>query len=278
MPRARHSTGWLRHLIRSMSAGIFSSTPESGAAAQRAWHEHLAGSVQSLVSSLVVALFIITFVMQAFQIPSASMERTLLVGDYLLVDKTVYGSGGGVPLLPYREVARGDIVVFHYPLKPETYFVKRVVAVPGDRVRMAGKQLYVNGRMEQAGYAWHHDTIHDAYRDDFPTLSYAPGNVDREWFYRLRREVGAEGELVVPAGQYFVLGDNRDNSQDSRYWGFVPRANIIGRPVLIYWSVRSERGAAGVPAARGDTLSGLAYAVTHLHQDARWERMLRIVR
>jgi len=273
MRRGRHSKSWLRHLNKSMSA-----VSGNGASRGHGIYEHLVGSVKSLVSSLVVALFIITFLMQAFQIPSASMERTLLVGDYLLVDKTVYGAGGSVPLLPYREVGRGDIVVFHYPLNPDTYFVKRVVAVPGDRVRMLDKQLYVNGRLEQAGYAWHRDAVHDAYRDDFPNLTYAPGNVDRDWFFRMRREVGVERELVVPAGQYFVLGDNRDNSQDSRYWGFVPRANIIGQPLLIYWSVRSERGTTGVPAARGDTLSGLAYAVTHLHQDARWERMLRIVR
>lgn len=240
--------------------------------------DHALASLQSLILSLVVALFIVTFVVQAFQIPSASMERTLLVGDYLLVDKAQYGEAGAFPLLPYREVQRGDIVVFHYPLKPEMYFVKRVVAGPGDRVRMIGKQLYVNGRPERAEYAQHRDPSRDTYRDDFPSLSYAPGNVERGWFFRLRRQVGLTGEITVPAGQYFVLGDNRDDSQDSRYWGFVPRENIVGRPLLIYWSVRAERGPGAVPEARGDTLSGLAYAMTHLHQDTRWERMLRIVR
>jgi signal peptidase I len=252
--------------------------PSATPAARRPW-DHAVATFQSLVLSLIIALFIVTFVVQAFQIPSASMERTLLVGDYLLVDKAQYGgASGALPLLPYREVERGDIVVFHYPLKPEMYFVKRVVAVPGDRVRMLDKQLFVNGKPEEAEYATHRDRSHDPYRDDFPALAYAPSNVDRAWFFGLRRDVGASAELVVPPGQYFVLGDNRDDSQDSRYWGFVPRANIVGRPLLIYWSVRSAPAGPAVTEARGDTLSGLAYAVTHLHQDTRWERMLRIVR
>jgi len=270
MPRARHSNGWRLHLIRRMLPAVHA--PES---ARRPW-DYAVATFQTLVFSVIVALFIVTFVVQAFQIPSASMERTLLVGDYLLVDKAQYGAGA--PLLPYREVERGDIVVFHYPLRPETYFVKRVVALPGDRVRMQEKRLYVNGRPEEAVYVTHRDRRHEPFRDDFPALAYAPANADRAWSQGLRRGVGPSGELVVPPGHYFVLGDNRDDSQDSRYWGFVPRANIVGRPLLIYWSVRSAPPGAAVTPARGDTLSGLAYAVTHLHKDTRWERMLRVVR
>jgi signal peptidase I len=166
-------------------------------------------------------------------------------------------------------------VVFHYPLHPETYFVKRVVAVPGDRVRMIDKRLFVNGKPEAATYVAHVDPHFDAYRDNFPELRFAPGNVDARWWLEMHRTTSAAGELVVPAGSYFVLGDNRDDSQDSRYWGFVPRANIVGRPLLIYWS-RSEVSGSGLVAARGDTLSGLAYAMSHLH--TRWDRMLRTVR
>lgn len=276
MPPARHSTGSLPHLIKRMLPVVDPSGP-SPARKPHAW-DYVLATFQSLVVSLIVALFVVTFVVQAFQIPSASMERTLVVGDYLLVDKAHYAPAAALPLLPYREVARGDIVVFHYPLKPEMYFVKRVVGVPGDRIRMVDKQLYVNGRPEAADYAVHRDRSRDSYRDDFPSLSYVPGNVDRAWFFGLRRQLGLTGQVVVPPGHYFVLGDNRDDSQDSRYWGFVPRANVIGRPLLIYWSVRAGRGPGALPAARGDTLSGLAYAVTHLHQDTRWERMLRIVR
>jgi signal peptidase I len=232
--------------------------------------------VQSLLLSAVVALFIVTFIFQAFQIPSGSMESTLMTGDYLLVDKSLYAAGDSA-LFPTRDVARGDIVVFHYPLEPQTYFVKRVVAVPGDRVRIINKRLYVNGRAELAAYAIHRDQWFDAYRDNFPELHFAPSNVDARWWSDLHHLTSPAGDLVVPAGSYFVLGDNRDDSQDSRYWGFVPRANIIGRPLLIYWS-RSNAPVpgVGVASARGDTLSGLAYAMTHLH--TRWDRMLRVVR
>lgn len=233
--------------------------------------------LDSLLVSVVVAVFFVTFIAQAFQIPSASMEGTLKTGDYLLVDKATYGAGVQA-LLPYREVARGDVVVFHYPLKSELYFVKRVVAVPGDRVRMVDKLLFVNGRRSGDPYAIHSDRRYDLYRDDFPELRFVPASVDTDWRRQLDRSLDPAGELVVPPGSYFVLGDNRDNSQDSRYWGFVPRANIVGRPLLIYWSLRSDDPGSALTAARGDTLSGLAYTVTHLNRYTRWDRMLRIVR
>ena len=234
-------------------------------------------SVRSLLSSVVVAVFVVTFVTQAFQIPSSSMEKTLLVGDYLLVNKARFGpSVGG--LLPGRDVERGDIVVFHYPVNPDNYFVKRVVAVPGDRVRIIDKELIVNGRLQRDGFTQHIDPRYDGYRDNFPQLRFAPANVDPRWWVEMHRQTREDGELIVPAGHYFVLGDNRDDSQDSRYWGFVPRENIIGSPLMIYWSVRSHDPSSGVTSARGDTLSGLAYAVTHLHANTRWDRMLRIVR
>ncbi|MDP9267997.1 MAG: signal peptidase I [Acidobacteriota bacterium] len=238
--------------------------------------------LRTLLLSVVVALFITTFIAQAFQIPSGSMQKTLMTGDYLLVDKAVFAgegeegdAGGRFQPLPYRGVERGDIIVFHYPIKPETYFVKRVVGVPGDRVRIVDKRLYVNGRAESGDYAMHVDRKQDYYRDNFPELRFAPGNVDAHWWLEMRRMTSSAGELIVPAGGYFVLGDNRDDSQDSRYWGFVPRGNIVGRPLLIYWS-RADTGASGVTSARGDTLSGLAYAMTHLH--TRWDRVLRTVR
>jgi signal peptidase I len=230
-------------------------------------------ALQSAMISLVIALFVITFLAQAFEIPSSSMENTLKIGDYVLVDKAVYG--GDAFLLPYRQIQRGDVVVFHYPLEPQTYFVKRVVGVPGDRIRLVEKQLYVNDRPAADNFATHSDMHFDFYRDDFPELRYAPANVDANWWLEIKQHLDGEGELVVPPGKYFVLGDNRDNSQDSRYWGFVPRANIVGRPLLIYWS-RSDRPAPALPAARGDTLSGLAHAF--LRRDLRWERILRVVR
>lgn len=235
-------------------------------------------ALQSFCFTVVVALFFITFVVQAFQIPSRSMENTLLVGDYLLVDKAIYGMPSALgALLPHHEPARGDVVVFHYPVRPEMYFVKRVAAVPGDRVRIAGKRLYVNGLPAPDPAAIHLDAGYDPYRDNFPQPSYA-APVDPAWWREMRRLTNARGELVVPAGHYFVLGDNRDDSQDSRYWGLVPRENMVGRPVVIYWSLRTDHPGPAVTAARGDTLSGLAYAVKHFREYTRWDRTLRVVR
>jgi len=256
------------------------SAPQTAGLEARAYFFALQ-TLRALLLSIIIALFITTFIAQAFQIPSGSMEKTLMTGDYLLVDKALYAGEGeelaGMlpPVLPYRAVERGDIVVFHYPLKPETYFVKRVVGVPGDHVRMVNKKLFVNGRPETDEYAMHVDRAFDAYRDNFPELRFAPGNVDPHWWMEMRHRTSSAGELTVPAGSYFVLGDNRDDSQDSRYWGFVPRANIVGRPLLIYWS-RADAIGSAVTSARGDTLSSLAYAMTHLH--TRWDRMLRTVR
>ncbi len=226
-----------------------------------------------IVIALGLTLLIKSFAVQAFYIPSSSMENTLKIGDYVLVDKAVYG--GETFLLPYRQIARGDVIVFHYPLEPQTYFVKRVVGIPGDHVRLVEKQLYVNDRPARDVFAIHSDMRFDFYRDDFPELRYAPANVDATWWLEMRKDIDSDGELVVPPGKYFVLGDNRDNSQDSRYWGFVPRSNIVGRPLLIYWS-RADHPAPALTPARGDTLSGLAHAL--LHRNTRWERILRVVR
>jgi signal peptidase I len=236
----------------------------------------VSGSVQSLLGTVVIAVFVITFVVQAFQIPSPSMENTLLVGDYLLVNKLCYGRGGlGDHFMPYRRVQRGDIVVFNYPVNPEQHFVKRVIGVPGDRVRLVNKQVFVNGVPLKEPYARFSRPADDLFRDNFPRLNVTPG-LTPEWWLQLRKLV-EDGQLIVPEGHYFVMGDNRDNSSDSRYWGFVPQANIIGRPLLIYWSVQGAEGDAAAPSSVGDKLYHFAYAVTHLFQITRWNRTLRLV-
>jgi signal peptidase I len=236
----------------------------------------LVGSVQSLLGTVVIAIFVITFVVQAFQIPSPSMENTLLVGDYLLVNKLCYGAGGvGNYLMPYRGIKRGDIVVFHYPITPAQHFVKRVVGVPGDRVKLVNKQVFVNGIPLKEPYAHFTRPANDLFRDDFPRLDVAPGETP-EWWVTLRKLV-EDGQLIVPEGHYFVMGDNRDDSYDSRYWGFVPVANIIGRPLLIYWSVRGAEGDAVAPVSFNERLHHFAYAVTHLFGITRWNRTLRLV-
>src|SRR5208282_4611614 len=234
------------------------------------------GAVQSLLGTVVIAVFVITFIVQAFQIPSPSMENTLLVGDYLLVNKLCYGGSGlGDYLLPYRRIRRGDIVVFHYPVNPAQHFVKRVIGIPRDRVRLINKQVLVNGVPLREPYAHFSRPSNDAFRDSFPRLDVAAGETP-EWWVQLRKLV-EDGQLIVPEGHYFVMGDNRDDSYDSRYWGFVPQANIIGRPLLIYWSVQEGDSEGTGPNSVAGKLAHFAYAVTHIFQITRWNRTLRLV-
>jgi signal peptidase I len=235
-------------------------------------------SLQSMLGTVVIALFVVTFLAQAFQIPSESMEKTLLTGDYLLVDKLQFSDPGPwAKLLPYAEVDRGDIIVFRYPVNPEQHFVKRVVGVPGDRVRLINKRVRVNGVFLPEKYAFYNRRDHDTYRDEFPVRGLASSNVESAWWSQMRSLIQGS-ELVVPPGQYFVLGDNRDRSLDSRYWGFVPRENIIGRPLLIYWSVAAPatRPAPARPQD-GGKLTDLAHAAARFFANIRWDRFLQLV-
>ncbi len=235
-------------------------------------------SLQSLLVTVVIAVFVITFIVQAFQIPSESMENTLLIGDYLLVDKFRYGGGGfWDSFLPYKRVRRGDIIVFRYPVHATQHFVKRVVGVPGDRVRLINRQVYVNGNPLQEPYARYSSSAHDAFRDEFPRLNLPVPGLEGNWWLEMKRLV-EDDELIIPQGNYFVLGDNRDESLDSRYWGFVPQENVIGSPLLIYWSVRNADPDLPVSLTPGDKLYHFAYAATHLFQMTRWDRTFRVVR
>jgi signal peptidase I len=232
-------------------------------------------SLQSLICTIVIAIFVITFVVQAFQIPSESMEKTLLVGDYLLVDKARFAESPAWKwLMPYRPIQRQDIVVFRYPVNPHQHFVKRVVGVPGDHVRLVNKHVYVNGVRQNDGYATFNWAWNDRFRDNFPDGGLYGDKISANWFLQVRRLLD-DGELIVPEGSYFVLGDNRDDSYDSRYWGFVPQENVVGRPLMIYWSMdRNDDGVATGPPS--DKLSSLTLNVTHLLHSFRWQRMLRI--
>ena len=191
--------------------------------------------VKSIGFALVVWLVLRTFLFEAFRIPSESMENTLLVGDYLLVDKLHFGSDGfWGHFLPYRKVKRGDIVVFHYPIHPSEHFVKRVIGIPGDRVRMIDGRVYVNGKLTIEPYARYSRPndggIEARFRDDFPRTDLPVAGLNGAWWLEMRKMVD-EGQLIVPEDNYFVMGDNRDDSLDSRYWGFVPGQNIVGRPL-----------------------------------------------
>jgi signal peptidase I len=229
--------------------------------------------IQAFFTVVIFSIFVITFIVQAFQIPSGSMENTLLVGDFLLVDKLHFaGDGGPGRLLPYGTINREDIVVFYFPVEPSQFLVKRVIGLPGDHIRLRDKAVYVNGAPLHESYAIHQQRMPDGYRDNFPNRQGYSREIDRHWRYELSRYVN-EGELVVPADHYFVLGDNRDNSLDSRYWGFVPRANIVGRPLVIYLSVKGSE-----PGGSNDKLMHSGQTLAHLLQLARWNRMFRLVR
>lgn len=249
---------------------VMSATPEVKVKRPQA---DTLSSLQSLLATVVIAVFVITFIVQAFQIPSESMENTLLIGDFLLVDKLHFAADSGAGrLLPYEAIKRGDIVVFYFPVEPSQFLVKRVIGMPGDHVRLRDKTVYVNGEPLQESYVIHKQWMPDGYRDNFPSQRGYSREIDRRWRNELSRYVNA-GELAVPADHYFVLGDNRDNSLDSRYWGFVPRANIVGRPLVIYLSVKGPEpdGSNGKLIHSGQTLA-------HLLQLARWDRMFRLVR
>src|SRR5438105_6209537 len=195
-------------------------------------------SLQSLLATVVIATFVITFVVQAFQIPSESMENTLLIGDYLLVDKFCYGEAGiWGALMPYRKIQRGDVVVFHYPVRPSQHFVKRVVGIPGDRVRMLNRQVWVNGNPLKEPYVRYSSPVRDLFRDDFPRLDIPAPGLEAGWGLQMRK-LEADGTLIGREGHYFVIGDNPDESLDGRPRGFLPRENTVARPPRIYWSMR----------------------------------------
>jgi signal peptidase I len=234
-------------------------------------------SLQSLLGTVVIAIFVITFVVQAFQIPSESMENTLLIGDYLLVNKLCYGDPAGSYLMPYRAVHRGDIIVFKYPVDPSQHFVKRVIGVPGDHIKLVNAKVFVNGVALKEPYAIYSSPIRDQFRDNFPQLNMVVPGLEEKWWQQMQKLV-VGGELIVPRDSYFVLGDNRDESLDSRYWGFVPRANIVGRPLVIYWSVRDTSEDMPQPASMSDKVLHFTYALTHLVQITRWNRTFRIIR
>jgi len=266
------------------------TSPETAPVRPRAVEKHYIypsplETVRSLLTILVLALFALTFILQPFRIPSESMERTLLVGDFLLVNKSIYGPPGvWSHLLPYRHVQRGDIVVFHFPLDPPEHIVKRVIGIPGDRIHLHDGVVYLNGQAITEPYAVYESAWSDSFRDQFPTANYTDPGVDTHWWLQMRAAV-VNGDLIVPAGQYFVMGDNRNHSRDSRYWGFVPRAAIVGRPFIIYFSLRQasttdlpELPRVSALNTSGDKLGDDNDAINKVVDFARWDRILRIVR
>ena len=236
----------------------------------------------SLAAVLVTGLFIITFVLQAFEIPSSSMEETLLIGDHVFVNRIQFAPKTSWigPLIPYRDIHFRDIVVFLHPdpLQAGTFVVKRIIGLPGDRIHLRNGVVYRNGVALDEPYVWHDgENLSDHYRNDFPAVP--PSEYDGltpNWMVDEQTFVQG-GDIVVPPNHYFAMGDHRAVSQDSRYWGFIPQENVVGRPMFIYWSFKT-------PADQyrrtewSDRIGFVAHIVLHFFDETRWKRTLRIVK
>jgi signal peptidase I len=234
----------------------------------------------SLASVLVTGLFIITFILQAFEIPSSSMEDTLLIGDHVFVNREQFAppTRWMGPLMPYRNIRHGDVTVFLSPEQQGLFLVKRIIGLPGDHIHLRDGVVYRNGQKLVEPYALHKRGNYDPYRDNFPAVqpSEMVNVTNQKWTAEMPLNVEG-GDIVVPPDSYFAMGDNRDNSYDSRYWGFVPQKNVIGRPMFIYWSFITPEDQYQMRSP-GDRLAFLAHIVIHFFDETRWSRTFKLVR
>jgi signal peptidase I len=234
----------------------------------------------SIAGVLVTGLFIITFVLQAFAIPSGSMEDTLLIGDHLFVNREQFAAPARWigPLMPYRDVHRDEVAVFMSPEQPGLFLVKRIIGVPGDHIHLRDNVVFRNGEKLNEPYVRHKREEHNPYTEDFPSIvpSGAYGVSNEKWAMELPGHV-VGGDIVVPPDSFFAMGDNRDNSYDSRFWGFIPRKNVIGRPMFIYWSFITPEDQYQMNGV-GDRIGFLAHIIIHFFDETRWSRTLKLVR
>lgn len=208
---------------------------------------------ESIVITAIIALFATTFVVQAFKIPTGSMEKNLLIGDHLLVNKFVYGLHTGFwgKILPYQDLKRGDVIVFKYPKGPEVAYVKRLIGLPGDKVEMIGHTIYINGQPLTEHYTQYIDSNNSLY-DHY-------------------------GPYLIPPDQYFAMGDNRDNSQDSRFWGTVPRDHILGKALVIYWSYETPSNEY-LQTSVSDRMKQFTDVFMNFFTKTRWRRTFKVIR
>ena len=253
---------WLTTAVRENSAAIWSAGRRN---APR-------GFVAEWAITIAIYLFATTTLVQAYVVPTGSMESTIRIGDHMLVDRVTFAGHGskGFHMLPYREPQHGDIVVFHYPEDVRQTYVKRVIGVPGDRIHFEGQQVIRNGRRLTEAYTQHINNYPDPYRDQFPL---APGiNTTPRGRDMFEHHV-QNGEVIVPPETLFVLGDNRENSEDSRYWGFVPRSYVVGKPLLVYWSYDAP-----TDQLTEWSVDHVIDVATHFFTRSRWERTFLIPR
>src|SRR6476659_1835921 len=247
---------------------------------------------ESAVVTVIMALFGMTFIVQAVKVPTGSMQNTITIGDHLLVNKFIFAPGESLPFLPQREIHRGDIIVFKYPGNPYdpkrddrpdnkpilTNYVKRVIGLPGDRISLDGKNVIVNGQVlpEHRIDAIDHnrkdplEIVNTPPRKPGETYDvyYRPGDDEDDFVYDVFTKAGNGKEVVVPANKYFVMGDNRDNSEDSRFWGFVTRHLVIGRAMFVYWSYDESAPSSG---------DGL-WILVDFFKNTRWSRTGTLVK
>ena len=259
---AHVAADWLTTTIREQASATWSAGRK----------QTRRGFVTEWAVTLGVYLFVTTALVQAYVIPTGSMEGTLRVGDHMLVDRVTFAEPGslGAHLLPYREIARGDIVAFLYPEDIRQTYVKRVIGLPGDHIRLDHRQVIRNGHRLTEPYTQHIATFPDAYRDNFPRSPEASTSPrGRDMF---ERHV-VNGEVIVPPNMLFMLGDNRENSLDSRYWGFVPRSYVVGKPLFVYWSYDAP-----TEDLKEWTLAHVLDVAGHFFTKTRWERTLLVPR
>ena len=233
----------------------------------------------SICSVLVLGLFALTFVFQNFEIPSGSMLQTLLIGDHVLVDRiTLAPPSKWAPFVHYRNIRHGDIIVFFKPGNPDMFLVKRVVGIPGDRIHLRNGVVYLNGKAQvEPMAAKTSDAGYQPYRDDFPAVPASQGyDLTATWAEELPTHIVGE-DLVVPPGKYFAMGDNRPYSLDSRFWGFVPRENIVGRPLFVYWSFITGEDQIDKTSA-SQRMAWMAHIVIHFFDQTRWRRTLHLIK
>jgi signal peptidase I len=234
------------------------------------------GTIAEWAITILLLLFGTTTLVQAFVIPTGSMEDTLLIGDHLLVDKLAYAPSGSFSkyILPYEEPQHGDIIVFRYPVDISQTFVKRTIGVPGDHIKIINQQVYRNGVKLNEPYVYHKNPYPDSFRDNFPSSE--PNLMLATSAQEMLAHNVVNGEVVVPPNSFFAMGDNRDNSLDSRYWGFVPRENIIGKPLIIYWSY--DANTESLASSSVHTLvQHFIDLGEHFFTKTRWNRTFRLI-
>jgi signal peptidase I len=266
------------------------SEPDETTVKQAGQTETPLESLASICTVLAIGLFVMTFIFQNYEIPSGSMEKTLLIGDHVLVDRTSFAPPTKwAPFVHYRDIQRGDVIVFYKPNPeaPDLHLVKRAIGLPGDRIHLRNGIVYLNGVKQDEpeagkpsadGDPYH---AYNPYRDDFPSVPPPPDEIQplgitASWALDLPNHI-QNGDLVVPPGMVFAMGDNRTESADGRYWGFVPMENIVGRPLFVYWSFETPADQMN-KTSLGDRLSFMGHILVHFFDETRWRRTFHVIR